>query len=238
MYAKVFAQMYDGSLCTQGPWEALVTFQQFLVLADQDGVVDMTAEAISRRTTVPLEIIKKGIKTLVLPDPQSRTPTEDGRRLVPLSEGRSWGWAVVNYKHYRQLKREEDRRDYHREYWHKRKATQQTQQTQPNQPIAEAKAEAVKSSAGKPAGDDPPGFLEFWATWPKSDRKQDRKKCAAKWKREGFHSKAGEIISHVEAMKSSKQWREGFEPAPLTYLNGERWADGQSQQTSAFEGCI
>ena len=26
MYGKVFVQMYDGTLGTQGPWQALVTF--------------------------------------------------------------------------------------------------------------------------------------------------------------------------------------------------------------------
>lgn len=144
MYAKVFAQIYDGTLCTHGPWEALVTFQQLLILADKDGNVDMTIPAISRRTTIPLEILEKGIKALLEPDPHSRTPTEEGRRIIPLAPGRDWGWSVVNYTHYRSIKREEDRRDYHREYWHKRKLkdSTQTQQPQPNQPIAEAKAEA------------------------------------------------------------------------------------------------
>lgn len=141
MYAKVFTQMYDGTLCTRGPWQSLVTFQQLLVLADQDGNVDMTAEAIARRTTIPLDIIKLGIETLLLEDKDSRTPTENGKRIIPLSDGRDWGWHVVNYKHYRALKREEDRREYHREYWHKRKLNN-TQHPQPNQPIAEAEAEA------------------------------------------------------------------------------------------------
>ena len=160
MYAKIFAQMYDGSLCTQGPWEALVTFQQMLVLADQDGNVDMTAEAISRRTTIPLEIIQRGIAELLKPDEKSRTPNEDGRRLVPLSEGRDWGWLVVNYKLYRQLRREEDRREYHREYWHKRK-TQHTQHTQPNQPIAyaEAEAEAEAKPKASPGGFEIPDWI-------------------------------------------------------------------------------
>lgn len=158
MYAKVFAQMYDGSLCTNGSWEALVTFQQFLVLADQDGTVDMTAEAIARRTTIPLNIITKGIEELQRPDKRSRTPTDQGRRIVPLSDGRDWGWLVVNYKHYRELKREEDRRAYHREYWHKRKLkdSTDTQQPQPNQPIAEAeaKAEARKPISGAHSSPD------------------------------------------------------------------------------------
>lgn len=142
MYAKVFSQIYDGTLCTKGPWEALVTFQQLLVLADMEGNVDMTQSAISRRTTIPLEIIQRGIAELVKPDPDSRTPAEEGRRLIPLAEGRTWGWRIVNYVHYRELKREEDRREYHRQYWHKRKASNSTdstdstatQHTQPNQP--------------------------------------------------------------------------------------------------------
>lgn len=144
MYAKIFSQIYDGTLCTNGPWQALVTFQQLLILADQDGDVDMTPAAISRKTTIPIEIIELGIAALLLPDAESRTPTEGGRRIIPLAEGRSWGWKVVNYKHYRQIKREEDRREYHREYWKKRKLNQDStplntlNTTQPAQPIAEA----------------------------------------------------------------------------------------------------
>lgn len=144
MYAKIFSQIYDGTLCTNGPWEALVTFQQLLILADQEGGVDMTIPAIARRTTIPREIIERGIEALMLPDPESRTPTAEGRRIVPLSEGRTWGWRIVNYNKYRQIKREQDRRDYHREYYHKRKseASTSTQQGSTSQPIAEAEAEA------------------------------------------------------------------------------------------------
>lgn len=148
MYGKIFRQIYHGTLATTGPWQALVTFQQLIVLADQDGTVDMTPQAIARETTIPLEIIESGLAALEQPDPESRSPDEEGRRIVRLSEGRKWGWRVVNYKHYRDLKREEDRRAYHRQYWHQRKdrssttqpSLNNTQQPQQNQPIAEAKA--------------------------------------------------------------------------------------------------
>ena len=144
MYAKIFSQIYDGTLCTNGPWEALVTFQQMLILADQEGGVDMTIPAIARRTTIPREIIERGIEALMLPDPESRTPTEEGRRIVPLSEGRAWGWRIVNYNKYRQIKREQDRRDYHREYYHSKRKASSTdpQHVSTIPPIAEAKAEA------------------------------------------------------------------------------------------------
>ena len=75
-------------------------------------------------------------------------------------------------------------------------------------------------------GSDPAGFAEFWDSWPQSPRKVARKQCSAKWKRHGLKSQLPAILAHVEAMKHSKQWRDGYEPAPLTYLNQERWGDG------------
>lgn len=80
---------------------------------------------------------------------------------------------------------------------------------------------------------DPPGFAEFWGSWPSTPRKVDRKKCGEKWKRSGFSAQLPAIVAHVEALKQSKQWRDGFEPAPLTYLNGERWRDGVHAESGA-----
>jgi hypothetical protein len=123
MYGKLFAQMYDGTLGTEGPWQALVTFQQFIILADREGVVDMTQEAIARRTTIPPDIIQIGIEALEKPDPHSRSPDEEGRRIIRLSDDRAWGWRVVNYDHYRKIRSQEDRREYMRNYQRKRRAT-------------------------------------------------------------------------------------------------------------------
>lgn len=87
-----------------------------LVLADSDGVVDMTQEAIARRTNVPLEMVQKALHALCSPDPRSHSPGEDGRRLLPLDERRPWGWQIVNYHHYRLIRDEEARREYFRDY--------------------------------------------------------------------------------------------------------------------------
>lgn len=143
MYGKVFRQMYKGSMSMAG-WEAIVTMQQLIVLADRHGEVDMTPQAISGETTIPLEIIQKGLALLEQPDPESRSPDEEGRRIVRLNPSRSWGWRVVNYQHYRELRDEEARRDYQRQYWHKRKDKNSTalNKTQPNSTHAEAEVEA------------------------------------------------------------------------------------------------
>ena len=102
MYGKIFDTIYNGTL--YGHWEALVTMQQFIVLADADGVVDMTPMAISARTSIPREIIDKGIKILEAPDKFTRTPGSDGRRLELIDEHRPWGWVLVNYEHYKSLR--------------------------------------------------------------------------------------------------------------------------------------
>jgi hypothetical protein len=101
MYGKIFDSMYEGTL--YGHWEAIVTLQQMIVLASADGVVDMTPQAIAARTSIPLEIITKGIGILSEPDPYSRTPGEEGRRIGLIDAHRPWGWYIVNHNKYRSL---------------------------------------------------------------------------------------------------------------------------------------
>jgi len=109
MFAKIFAQIFDSSLAED--WQTRHVFEDLLKLCDQNGVVDMTHEAIARRTNVPLEIIKHGITELEKPDTRSRNPANEGRRLVRLDEHRDWGWYVTNYAHYRQIASEDQRRE-------------------------------------------------------------------------------------------------------------------------------
>lgn len=111
------------------------------------------------------------------------------------------------------------------------------------QPVAVAVAVAEEpplppEGAGRSSQPDPQGFPEFWAAWPAGDRKQDRKKCAAKWRRSNLSRETAVIVAHVEASKATRKWRDGFDPAPLTYLNGERWRDGPPAEVSelAFAG--
>jgi hypothetical protein len=73
---------------------------------------------------------------------------------------------------------------------------------------------------------DPPGFLEFWKTWPRSDRKQARGKCLEAWRKAGAERQAADVLAHVRKLAASDKWRESggqFIPAPLTYLNQRRW---------------
>ena len=109
MYAKIFASMYDGTLAEN--WEALVTFQQLLVLCCPQGSVDVHPRRIASRTGIPLDIIERGLAILSAPDDHSRTPDSGGRRIVLLDEHRDWGWQIVNFEYYRDLANSQDKRE-------------------------------------------------------------------------------------------------------------------------------
>jgi hypothetical protein len=122
MYAKIFESIYDGSL--RKDWKALVVFQQLLVLADEEGFVDKTPDAISARTTIPIDIIRHGLNELSSPDSESRSREEEGRRIVLIDPQRGWGWRIVNYRSYREIRTKDELRT----YWAGKKRGQRSDQ--------------------------------------------------------------------------------------------------------------
>ncbi len=76
-------------------------------------------------------------------------------------------------------------------------------------------------------------FEEFWTAWPKNDRKQDKVKCARKWKSESLDDLADRILSDIAIKEKTEKWRGGFVEAPLVYLNGRRWEDGVEASSQA-----
>lgn len=120
MFAKVFFQIFESSISDD--YLVRHVFIDLLVLSDEDGVIDKTPKAISRITNVPLEIVESSIEKLCAPDPESRTPDYDGRRLMLIDENRSWGWRIVNFKKYREIRDEEARRISNRSYKREQRA--------------------------------------------------------------------------------------------------------------------
>jgi hypothetical protein len=98
-YTPVFDTVYDGTLC--GKWPTLPVWLSILPMADKNGLIEMTYQAISARTGWPLELLKQGIAELMAPDPESRTAEREGRRLELIDEHRNWGWRVINHGQYR-----------------------------------------------------------------------------------------------------------------------------------------
>ena len=109
MFAKIFSQIFDSSIASN--LELRHFFMDMLLLADINGVVNMTPDSIAARTRMPLEMVKRLLAELEMPDPESATPDHEGRRIVRIDSHRSWGWEIVNYTKYRQYASDEQRRE-------------------------------------------------------------------------------------------------------------------------------
>jgi uncharacterized phage protein (TIGR02220 family) len=222
MYGKIFVQMYDGTLGTKGPWQALVTFQQLIILADKNGHVDMTPEAISRRTTIPLAVIEAGLKELTQPDPQSRTPSEDGRRIVLLSENRQWGWRIVNYDQYRKIRSEDERREYHKQYMRKRRESTPVNQIvkvstggDECQPIAVC-SKQLKTLSGKP--DESAAQAVEVIEFLNESTKRSYKPVRANISLIAARLKEGATVEDCKAVITDKCGKWGADPTMAEYL--------------------
>jgi len=64
------------------------------------GTVDMTIRALSGRAAMSPEDVRYALDVLESPDPHSRTPGNDGRRIERIDAHREWGWRILNWSEY------------------------------------------------------------------------------------------------------------------------------------------
>lgn len=98
MYVKLFNRILDSSIADNRRLRHF--FTDMLLCADPDGNVVMTKKALANRIRATEEEVEWGLAELMKPDPESLTPEEEGRRVIPL-EGHGYGWKIVNYAMYR-----------------------------------------------------------------------------------------------------------------------------------------
>jgi hypothetical protein len=101
MFVKLFSQILDSSIADDRRLRHF--FTDLLLCADAEGFVMMTEPAIARRIGATLEEVTWGIGELSKPDPRSKTPDHEGRRIERV-DGSGYGWHILNYEHYRALK--------------------------------------------------------------------------------------------------------------------------------------
>jgi hypothetical protein len=114
LFVKIHKQILNSSVAND--YRVRRMFQDLLLLADWEGTVDMTHEAIARQLGAPLTEVVWAIGKLQEPDLADRSGKRSGIRLELLDPGRDWGWRIVNYKHYRELRDNEQHRAYRRAY--------------------------------------------------------------------------------------------------------------------------
>jgi hypothetical protein len=101
-YTPVFDTVFQGTLC--GKYPDLPVWLVLLALQQRGGIIDAHPSYIATISGLPQADIELAIKRFCEPDPASRTPDNDGRRLEPL-EGAGFGWRVINHRKYQEKAR-------------------------------------------------------------------------------------------------------------------------------------
>lgn len=248
MYAKIFDDIFDSTLANDPMTRHI--FMDLLVLADLNGVVDMTPSAIARRINLPIDTVLSALSALSAPDTQSRSPKADGRRIVLLDEHRDWGWQIVNFKDRHAMRDSNARREankrYQRERRERNKACQHPVSTcqHPSAPSAhtdidtdiDTDKEDLSVSRTKESPKPPSftgSFLNFWTNYPPKGRERSSRPEAWKvWKKEGCELVADRVLESLASWIESEKWHDSegqFIDGAAKWLRGRHWEDADPE---------
>src|SRR5262245_22814697 len=95
-FAKIYTTILDSSI-----WEeelhVRVVWIAVLTLADARGMVEASVVGLTRRANVTRAQCEDALQRLKAPDPNSKSPENEGRRI----EDVKGGWLILNYRAYR-----------------------------------------------------------------------------------------------------------------------------------------
>lgn len=121
MYGKFFASTFTGSMFGAGA--DIFALWGYVIANTVEGCVELNPVFLAAVLGMPAHSVESAVVSLCSRDTQSRTPDEDGRRLI--HEG-AFQYRVVNHARYRALRNEEDRRAYNREAKRKERAVKRS----------------------------------------------------------------------------------------------------------------
>lgn len=170
-FTKLFSSITESTVWCE-PLATRVCWIAMLAMADRHGRVWASVPGLANRARISIDEAKTALERFQTPDPYSRTPDYEGRRIEVIDGG----WRLLNYAKYRALRDEEERREYQREWdrqHRSRGARNPTNPTAsdrarpaPTQAEAEAKAEK-EPSAGRQADAARAQFAQAWKAMPK-----------------------------------------------------------------------
>jgi hypothetical protein len=105
-YTKLFNSIL-GSTVWREPAATKVVWITMLALADRYGEVEASVPGLAHLSGQNIEETEAALATFLAPDPYSRTPEHEGRRIEPIDGG----WCILNHGKYRERMSEEDTKE-------------------------------------------------------------------------------------------------------------------------------
>jgi len=96
-YSKLFSSIVTSSVWCEDDKTLRVWFAM-LALTDANGYVEGSIPGFAHVSRVTIPEMEHAIERLTAPDPYSRTPDNDGRRVEVVTGG----WRILNYAAYRE----------------------------------------------------------------------------------------------------------------------------------------
>lgn len=105
-YTKLFASIVASTVWDTPPAVTKV-WVTMLAIADKDGIVQASVPGLAHFARVARDDAAEALRLFMAPDPDSRTPENEGRRIEAV-EG---GWRLLNHGKYRELMSQDDLRE-------------------------------------------------------------------------------------------------------------------------------
>lgn len=103
-YTKLASSILTSTLWMESDHTRIVWFA-LMAMADKNGEVSASIPGLANIARVPLESCRVAIARFLSPDPDSRTKTDEGRRIEEIRGG----WALVNHAEYRENASSDDK---------------------------------------------------------------------------------------------------------------------------------
>ena len=148
-YTKLFSSIVTSTIWCEDN-ATLRVWIAMLAMADASGHVGGAVPGFANLARVTVEEMRRALEILTSPDPDSRTPDNEGRRI----EAVPGGWRILNYSAYRESRDQEARREQNREAQRRHRSAMSANVSQESAQ-AEAEAEAVPPDSPKPGESSP-----------------------------------------------------------------------------------
>jgi len=223
-FTKLFSSITESSIWMQDDHTRIVWIAM-LAMSDKRGRVWASVPGLANRSRVPVASVERAISIFLAPDTYSRTKDNEGQRIAEIDGG----WRLLNHQKYRDMRDDEDRLDYKREWDRKNRPERESDKSDTirhnptksdsNPTNAEAEAEAESREDKDTLGDWAERIYQAYPlkVGKPSALKAIRKVIAIE--------DAEMVLRRVESFAKARPPGTPFTPHPATWFNGRRWED-------------
>ena len=110
-YTKLFSSITESTVWGE-QYSTRIVWVALLAMADAQGHVYGSVPGLARRANVTQDEAETALAAFLSPDPHSRTPDDDGRRIAKIDGG----WSLTTHAKYRAIRNAAERAEYKQQW--------------------------------------------------------------------------------------------------------------------------